>query len=551
VRLLDPASGADLGQLGRHGREANRVAVSPDASRAVTLSPDGDLRVWDLDTRREVGRLSGAGPFALAPTGGSLYSVVGGTLRSWDLTTLRPGPPVAVNQVGILATAIAPDGARLVTVQHLEGYPPGHPERSLYRVELTVHDLRTGRAPSTAADTEPAAGITQFSWACVTVSPDARLAVTGSLTGRVLVWDLDRPAPPLVMAGHTTQVLAAAFTPDGRQLLTGGRDGTVRVWDVARRAEVPHIAQHGGEVNGVAVTGDGSRAVSVASNGSVAVWELLPRVMGRAVPCEVGSCWSLGVSPRGDRAVIGSDGVAVVLDLRTGAEIARRALPAGRSGGPVLQTGFSPDDRGIWAIDASGNRVEWEIARDRVRAGPDPTGNSPLFGLAFTQDGACWIGGTPDGEVVARTRGRPAAPFGKRQHRGRVRSAAISADGRWALTGDAQGQIAYWDLEQQRSTGVWQGHRSTVMALSITPDGRRAASAAFDGTLALWDLAASRRLASFTADGGLIAVALSADGRICVAGEQSGRVHALMSVEGTPEDLTSLVRRDPGGLPSS
>ncbi|PJF25527.1 MAG: hypothetical protein CUN53_12335, partial [Phototrophicales bacterium] len=79
------------------------------------------------------------------------------------------------------------------------------------------------------------------------LSPDRRLAVGGSLDGRVYVWDISlipTPdpilgalpiAPTAVLTGHTRGVTDVAFSADGTLLISTSYDGTIRLWGV--RAE--------------------------------------------------------------------------------------------------------------------------------------------------------------------------------------------------------------------------------------------------------------------------------------------------------------------------
>ena len=71
------------------------------------------------------------------------------------------------------------------------------------------------------------------------------------------------------------------------------------------------------------------------------------------------------------------------------------------------------------------------------------------------------------------------------------------------------------------------GHSERVTAVAVTPDGRRAVSASRDRTLKLWDLSHGKVVATFTADAKLLACAVGPDGRVIIAGDESGRVHFL------------------------
>jgi WD40 repeat protein len=70
-------------------------------------------------------------------------------------------------------------------------------------------------------------------------------------------------------------------------------------------------------------------------------------------------------------------------------------------------------------------------------------------------------------------------------------------------------------------------HSSRVNAAAVTPDGKHAVSASADRTLRVWDLASGRTTATFTADAGVSACAVAVDGITIVAGDGLGRLHFL------------------------
>ena len=88
-------------------------------------------------------------------------------------------------------------------------------------------------------------------------------------------------------------------------------------------------------------------------------------------------------------------------------------------------------------------------------------------------------------------------------HRDGVRAVAISADGRWAVSGGREGHIKVWEVPQDpprsrtfRSKGGetepvadFEAHRGVVLSLCMSPDARVLLSAGSDNDVRVWDLA--------------------------------------------------------------
>src|ERR1035441_1600637 len=67
LKVWELETGRELHTLAGHINDVNAVAVTPDGRRAVSASDDGTLKVWELETGRELHTLAGHTNWVTAP----------------------------------------------------------------------------------------------------------------------------------------------------------------------------------------------------------------------------------------------------------------------------------------------------------------------------------------------------------------------------------------------------------------------------------------------------------------------------------------------------
>jgi WD40 repeat protein len=311
IRVWDAAAGKDLVTLagrgpverGRAAEKFSPLLLSPDGKRAAAgvgyTSPE-DVRLWDVDTGKEVMTLTGAAGFAFSPDGRWLAA---GRLAGTAKDRQRPGQVVLVDaETGkevhamaglhpgaVTAVAFSADGQRLASAAK-------DPSAFNKPGEIKVWDVeRREEVRTLPGQGFPAAG--------AVFSPDGRFLVSADANGGPKVWDLETGkeftpegdgasapgkllkwldkvagtalAPPEVGGGP---VVAVAFSADGRLLAEarGGpeRAGVVRVYDTRTRKEVRTLLGHTDRVRSLAFSPDGAWLATGSDDRTVKLWPL-------------------------------------------------------------------------------------------------------------------------------------------------------------------------------------------------------------------------------------------------------------------------------------
>ena len=112
-------------------------------------------------------------------------------------------------------------------------------------------------------------------------------------------------------------------------------------------------------------------------------------------------------------------------------------------------------------------------------------------------------------------------------HAGSVIAVALSADGRWAISGSDDKTLKLWDVETGQVLRTFRGHAGSVNAVALSADGRRAISGSYDKTLKLWDLSDGKCLDTTYLEGGVNCVAISSKGNTIVVGDEGGNMYFL------------------------
>lgn len=545
---------AQDGQLIETFSEGHEFLVSSarffdNGQRLVTAAGDNSARVWDV--------AAGAELFALRPTGRTA------------------------------ALAVSPDGAWIVTGgEQTEG-----------RVWPAVQGAEPILLNGHEAEVTAAA-----------VSPDSRVVATGDSRGVIRLWtrNADQWIAGQVLRGHSRTITALQFAGPHR-LVSASGDNTCGQWDVRTgREDRRRVLKHPDWVTSLDVSGDGQLAITACEDGSMRVWRLADAsvVATRQSPDRVYSSVqfsqngahalltsSLRFNPEDTEALLAaassrtvdrwgwrdSQQVQTVIDLRgSGSQVwaaryagsDQRVLTVGGNDARLWDLGeqqvvvsFSPhgavsgaalSPNGRLAATASwDNSIKlWDVQQGRaikkLEGQHQGYVNSVVFSPASNEQ---LLSASDDGLALIWSLSKGTAEVRFAGHRGRVRQAVYSHDGRQVLTVGEDKSARLWDAQTGQQERRYEGHTWAVLCGAVSPDGSRIVTGSQDNTARIWDARSGEvlhTLAGHTAS--VTSVAFSVDGARVLTGGQD-RVAKLwdastgkeiMTLNGHSREVTSV-----------
>jgi WD40 repeat protein len=234
-----PGKGYDISGGGQRG--VSSLVFTTDAGTLISGGYDGTVRLWEVDTGKEVCRFEVPGckvhclalsrdNKTLAAGCEDLGRVGYHPVRLWDVptrTAIHPDTPRFRGMYSngpVMALAFAPDGKHLA----VGGFDS----------EVRLWDVSTGGW--VGAYRCGALMLVQS----LAFSPDGGTLAAGFLSCEICSWEAATGKPLRCSWGHSGGpyarrggVSSVAFSPDGKTLASGGCDKRVRLWEVASGKE--------------------------------------------------------------------------------------------------------------------------------------------------------------------------------------------------------------------------------------------------------------------------------------------------------------------------
>jgi WD40 repeat protein/serine/threonine protein kinase len=245
--------------------EKDAFVLSSDGSKLCVLTTNNTFGVWDTPTFRPLaqGSLPDANvihsatsgftkPLAISSDGRRLFSLTPtGQVRLWDTETCKFPAVLETGVPDLRALALSPDEKKLAVAAR----------DGVVRLWDLQTKMRTDLPPTP-------------SWpSSLVFSPDNQLLAIGCAGGEVEAWQISGPRKLLSRPFHTNLISALAISSDPQFLAVASQDERVTLWDLQKATLIGVFSGTLNSYNSVAISRDGQRVFAGGEPSVLSVWD--------------------------------------------------------------------------------------------------------------------------------------------------------------------------------------------------------------------------------------------------------------------------------------
>ena len=510
VRAISLVSGAELEWFVGH-KGPVRQATWTSADTLVTGGDDKSLRAVVVSAGSvHIADVTAVGDLALLPDGSGYFT--GGadrTLKQWS-SDGTPIKTLSTLAAPIRHVSVSPDGKRvaaggdpLSSSKEVRGFQVAD-SKQLYSVQMPAGVTAMGMSGNNRlAVTDSGKALHWFDSATgrlleTSVTNAVATDLVATSTGRTLylagadnkAWVV-RSSLDHLLSGHTGAVSGVAWSSEGRWLISCGADNSLRQWDTATGTATRTYTGSNKPLVALAVSADGKRMVAATNDNRILGW---------------------GVAADAGKAAVPSD-----LAIITPAAISDLAI---NGDGTVVATAGADNVISLWHT-LTGKLLE------RL-----PGHTSTLRSVALSSDARRVVSGANDRFVFGWT---PSVLTAFEAHKGPVRAAVFTPDGKHLITSGDDKRVARWMIPGGQPVNEFAGSNGPGKAVAVSGDGRVVAAGGDDKILRTWSLPEGQALAQSPLPTAVTGVTLDATGTtVAASGDLVVRQFNLANVAGKP-----------------
>ncbi len=326
-----------------HKSVLNAAVFSGDGSRVATGDADGEVRLWDAQTGKEVATLLQKGASILSlrfsPDDSRLVSAdAKGMVKLWDVNSSKQIATLSEQEGAVNEAVFSSDGSRIVAASTDK--------------TVRIWDTVTGHPLSVLQGHTGSVEYAEF-------SPDGSRVLSASTDGTARLWDTSTAALLAVLSGHSDSIMHAAFSPGGRLVMTASKDSTVRVWDADSGRLFRTFSGHEKSVISANFSNNGEHLVSASADGTARVWSVETGELTAVLRGHPSTVYQAEYSAD-DRmiATASADNTARIWDAESGL---LRSVLSGHSD-EVIKAKFSSDGRRVITTSHDSTARIWQLS---------------------------------------------------------------------------------------------------------------------------------------------------------------------------------------------
>ena len=548
-----------------HSGAVTSVAVSSDCRFIVSGSSDKTIKLWNIKERREeftfIGHTRSVLSVAVSPD--SRYIVSGSqdtTVKLWSIQERREKFTFIGHHWGVRSVSVSADSKFIISMS-------SHDRIKLWNTQELREVCTIGK--------------NMFEYFMAVMTADGKYVVSGTydiVAGEKLqkkkkkkkeitekdlsvhtisLWDIQAEEEKWRFAGHSGEVRSVAVSSDSRFIVSGSHDNTVKLLIIQEQREEFTFVGHTSGVNSVAISVDCRFIVSGSLDKTIKVWNIQERREEYTLEGHTSFVSSVALTADGKHIVSGSlDSTIKIWNLQkpkktdcTFPEPKHAATSVAASGdGRFLVSGL--DIHSYACSYCQGDNADddsiqlWNIEEVRRVCTFSRYTMGYMRSAVMTSDSRFIVSGSEDMTIKLWNIQKRREECRFTGHTGIVRSVVVSTNGRFVVSGSEDKTIKIWNIFEKKEECTFIGHISMVLSVAISTDSTFIVSGSEDCTIKVWNIDKQKEECTFTGHTlGVSSVAVSKDDRFIASGSMDKSIK-LWNIQQRREEWTFVEHLD-------